>query len=82
MARNEDSIVVQFTKDNIEKVGLLKFDFLGLRTLTVIQDTVNMVKANKGLKLTLIAWISPILEFVNDLSLAILLVSSSWKAPA
>lgn len=51
LARNEDSIVVQFTKDNIEKVGLLKFDFLGLRTLTVIQDTVNMVKANKGIEI-------------------------------
>ena len=49
LARNEDSIVVQFTKDNIEKVGLLKFDFLGLRTLTVLQDTINMVKENKGI---------------------------------
>ncbi|NLB08688.1 MAG: DNA polymerase III subunit alpha, partial [Clostridiales bacterium] len=51
LARNEDSIVVQFTKDNIERVGLLKFDFLGLRTLTVIQDTVNMVKADKGIEI-------------------------------
>ena len=49
LARNDDSIVVQFTKDNIEKVGLLKFDFLGLRTLTVLQDTVDMVKENKGI---------------------------------
>ena len=49
LARNEDAIVVQFTKDNIEEVGLLKFDFLGLRTLTVLQDTVDMVKANQGI---------------------------------
>ena len=48
LARNGDSIVVQFTKDTIEDVGLLKFDFLGLRTLTVIQDTIDMVRDNHG----------------------------------
>ncbi len=51
LARNEDAIVVQFTKDNLEKAGLLKFDFLGLRTLTVLRDTVDMVKANKGIEI-------------------------------
>lgn len=46
LARNDESIVVQFTKDEIESVGLMKFDFLGLRTLTVLQETANLVQKN------------------------------------
>jgi len=46
LSRNEDSIVVQYSKNNIELIGLLKFDFLGLRTLTVMQDTAAMVAKN------------------------------------
>src|SRR5690606_11573150 len=48
LARNDDNIVVQYAKNNIEKVGLLKFDFLGLRTLTVLRDTRDMVLAETG----------------------------------
>lgn len=48
LARNDDAIVVQYTKENIERVGLLKFDFLGLRTLTVMRDTRDLVEANTG----------------------------------
>jgi len=48
LARNADSIVVQFTKDDIEDVGLLKFDFLGLRTLTVLQETSRLVREKTG----------------------------------
>ena len=33
----------------LEELGLLKMDFLGLRTLTVIQDTIDLVKQNKGI---------------------------------
>ena len=33
----------------LEELGLLKMDFLGLRTLTVIQDTINLVKQNRGI---------------------------------
>lgn len=44
LACNEDSVVTQFTMTTIEELGLLKMDFLGLRTLTVINDCVNMVK--------------------------------------
>ena len=39
----------QFIMTTLEELGLLKMDFLGLRTLTVIQDTVNLVKQNKGI---------------------------------
>lgn len=49
LSKNEDAIVVQYAKGNIELIGLLKFDFLGLRTLTVMRDTLEMVKANYGI---------------------------------
>ena len=40
--------VTQFTMTTIEELGLLKMDFLGLRTLTVIKDACDMVKENHG----------------------------------
>ncbi|MDR2753925.1 MAG: DNA polymerase III subunit alpha, partial [Oscillospiraceae bacterium] len=39
LARNDESIVTQFPMTTLEELGLLKIDFLGLRTLTVIHDT-------------------------------------------
>jgi DNA polymerase III subunit alpha len=48
LSRNEDSIVVQFDKNNVERIGLLKFDFLGLRTLTVMRDASAFVQAAGG----------------------------------
>ncbi len=44
LAKNGDQTVTQFTMTEIEQLGLLKMDFLGLRTLTVINDAVNDVK--------------------------------------
>ncbi len=41
----EDTVITQFDMKALEDVGLLKFDFLGLKTLTVIDDTVKYVKA-------------------------------------
>lgn len=41
--RNDNVITTQFTMTILEKLGLLKMDFLGLRTLTVIRDTINMI---------------------------------------
>lgn len=40
---NDDHLVTQFDKDDLETVGLVKFDFLGLRTLTIIQWTLDQV---------------------------------------
>lgn len=42
--RSEDIISTQYTKDTVEELGLLKMDFLGLRNLTVIEDTVKIAK--------------------------------------
>ena len=45
LSRGSDgSIVTQFTMTTLEELGLLKMDFLGLRTLTVIQNAVNMIE--------------------------------------
>ncbi|MDZ7805135.1 DNA polymerase III subunit alpha [Thiohalophilus sp.] len=44
------SIVTQFDKDDVEAVGLVKFDFLGLRTLTIIDWAVRAINQNKAAK--------------------------------
>lgn len=41
--------VTQYDKDLVEELGLLKMDFLGLRTLTVISDAIELVKENRGI---------------------------------
>lgn len=46
LARNDESVVTQFTMTSIEELGLLKMDFLGLRTLTVISDAEKMIRKN------------------------------------
>lgn len=45
----DDLISTQFIMTTLEELGLLKMDFLGLRTLTVIQDTVDLVKQTRGI---------------------------------
>ena len=44
LALNDESVVTQFTMVTLENLGLLKMDFLGLRTLTVIDDAVKLIK--------------------------------------
>ncbi len=44
LAVNDESVVTQYTMTTLEQLGLLKMDFLGLRTLTVIDDTVKMIR--------------------------------------
>ena len=46
----EGNISTQFIMTTLEELGLLKMDFLGLRTLTVIQDTIDLVKQNRGIE--------------------------------
>ncbi|WP_101773911.1 DNA polymerase III subunit alpha [Peptostreptococcus faecalis] len=45
--RNQDSITTEFTMTTLEELGLLKMDFLGLRTLTVIRDALDLIEANR-----------------------------------
>ena len=46
---NDGAISTQYTMTILEQLGLLKMDFLGLRTLTVIQDAINLVKQTRGI---------------------------------
>ncbi|MGH8004227.1 MAG: DNA polymerase III subunit alpha, partial [Limisphaerales bacterium] len=48
---NRDETVTQFDMKGIEEIGLLKMDFLGLRTLTVIEDTVRLLEEREGVKI-------------------------------
>ena len=50
---NDDVITTQFVKDTVESMGLLKMDFLGLRNLTVINNTVKLIEKTRGEKLDL-----------------------------
>ena len=54
LSRGSDgSITTQFTMTTLEELGLLKMDFLGLRTLTVIQKAVDLVKESTGVALNM-----------------------------
>src|SRR6202795_1516827 len=48
---NKDEITTQYDMNALERIGLLKMDFLGLTTLTVLHDTVRMVEQNRGAKI-------------------------------
>ncbi|WP_138432875.1 DNA polymerase III subunit alpha [Winogradskyella algicola] len=51
VAKDSDLYVTQFDNSVVESAGLLKMDFLGLKTLTLIKDTVKIVKARHGIEL-------------------------------
>ena len=48
---SDKGIATQFTMTTIERLGLLKMDFLGLRTLTVIRDSLELIKENHGVEI-------------------------------
>jgi len=47
----EGFLTTQYDKDKVEELGLLKMDLLGLRTLTVIGDTIKLVQKSRGIKI-------------------------------
>ena len=47
LAKNDESVVCQFTMTTLEELGLLKMDFLGLRNLTILDDAVKLVRKYK-----------------------------------
>ena len=53
LALSNDLVVTQYDMTEIEELGLLKMDFLGLRNLTVIKNTVKDVKKNRGIDVDL-----------------------------
>jgi len=48
--RQESGITTQYPMGNLEELGLLKMDFLGLRTLTVIRDTLDIIENTRGIR--------------------------------
>lgn len=50
-AVSQTDIVTQYNMKELEYAGLLKMDFLGLRTLTIIRDTISLVEKNHGIKI-------------------------------
>jgi DNA polymerase-3 subunit alpha len=51
--QNSDMPVLAFNMKDAEKIGLLKFDFLGLKTLSVIQETINLIKKYKDISINI-----------------------------
>lgn len=51
LQKNDDIITTQFPMGHLEELGLLKMDFLGLRTLTVIRDAVELIKINHDIEI-------------------------------
>ncbi len=49
----DGSVITQFPMGTLESLGLLKMDFLGLRNLTVMRNTMEMIKQNRGIKVRL-----------------------------
>ncbi len=49
----DGEIITQYAKDEIEKIGLLKMDFLGLKTLTLLEDCLKRVREDRGIALDL-----------------------------
>jgi len=51
----QDEVVTQYSMGSVEKLGLLKMDFLGLKTLTVIDNTLRLIKGSLGVDLDIVA---------------------------
>ncbi|AFZ35971.1 DNA polymerase III, alpha subunit [Stanieria cyanosphaera PCC 7437] len=50
---NDGAVITQYFMEDLESLGLLKMDFLGLKNLTTIKNTANLIKQNRGVELDL-----------------------------
>lgn len=50
-AKDSDLLVTQFDNSVVEEAGLLKMDFLGLKTLSIIKDAIRIIEKNRGIKI-------------------------------
>jgi DNA polymerase-3 subunit alpha len=54
LLRGQNSeVVTQYAMKQVEAIGLVKFDFLGLKTLTVVDQTIHLIQKNRGLRVEL-----------------------------
>ena len=51
VAKDAELLVTQFDNSVVENAGLLKMDFLGLRTLTIIKDAIDLIEKNHGIRI-------------------------------
>ena len=80
LSRAQDgSIVTQFTMTTLEELGLLKMDFLGLRTLTVIQNAVHLIEQDTGVHLDMQQIDYNDKKYLIHWERDVLTVCSSWK---
>lgn len=77
----DNTISTQYIMTTLEELGLLKMDFLGLRTLTVIQDTKDLVKQNRGIDVEFDKDMND-QKYINNGRKEILLEYSNLKAKA
>ena len=47
----DGAVVTQYTYQDVEAIGLIKFDFLGLKTLTLVESIVRRIREGRGLEL-------------------------------
>lgn len=62
---SDKGVSAQFNMTTIEELGLLKMDFLGLRNLTVIRDTLDAVEEIHGVPWTSAIWTMMTVRFMN-----------------
>lgn len=62
---SDGTITTQYIMTTLEELGLLKMDFLGLRTLTVIQNAVRMIKKSQNIDLDLKMQITVIRQYMS-----------------
>jgi DNA polymerase III subunit alpha len=48
---NDGSVITQYFMEDLESLGLLKMDFLGLKNLTMIQETIDLISKNRGFRI-------------------------------
>ena len=54
LCRGQDGeVMTQYPMKDVEKIGLVKFDFLGLKTLTVVNNTLQLIEKHRGVKIDL-----------------------------
>lgn len=51
LAKDSEFLITQFDNSVVENAGLLKMDFLGLRTLTIINDAIDLIEQNHGIRI-------------------------------
>ena len=77
----EGGIVTQYEMSWVEKIGLVKFDFLGLKTLTLLHDCLKLIEITRGDKIDIDICCSTTRRLTARSVTATPRACSNWKAP-